>query len=446
MEFHDGDVAHEVLGTLATNEHVRIACLYTAARTPFAESQGRRPGAMPGGAAGRRDPLHRRAGPGGGLVLEQRAAGREHLRRERPARRRRPGPRPGATATLVLGVALIVALLLSSVLQRIISEPIDALVHRPSISTAATTRCAPTRRPATSSASWSTCSTRCWRTSSVPSKNASDCSRREREANRLKDEFLATLSHELRTPLNAILGWTRMLRAGQSAEEHDRARSSSIERNAQAQAQLIEDLLDVSASSPASSASTSTVDLRRRRRRRSTSSAGRRRQAASRSSRCSIPRLPMSGDADACNRSSGTCCRTRSSSRPTAARRVIAAARRRARATAVQRHGAGIDPAFLPPSSTASARPTRRARAPHGGLGLGLSIVRRSSSCTAARRGDQRGRRGGRDVHVCAAAGHAPGARGGGARRERVARSSGRELARGVGCWSWTTMTIRGRC
>ena len=65
-------------------------------------------------------------------------------------------------------------------------------------------------------------------------------------ANRAKDEFLATLSHELRTPLNAIMGWTSLLRTGQlDAETMDHA-LVVIERNAKTQAQLIEDLLDVS--------------------------------------------------------------------------------------------------------------------------------------------------------------------------------------------------------
>ena len=66
------------------------------------------------------------------------------------------------------------------------------------------------------------------------------------EANRLKDEFLAVLSHELRTPLNAILGWARMLRAGTLPEANVSRALETIERNAQVQAQLIEDLLDVS--------------------------------------------------------------------------------------------------------------------------------------------------------------------------------------------------------
>jgi signal transduction histidine kinase/ActR/RegA family two-component response regulator len=69
---------------------------------------------------------------------------------------------------------------------------------------------------------------------------------REREANRLKDEFLATLSHELRTPMNAVLGWARVLRST-NADDPTRERGlESIERNARAQARLIEDLLEVS--------------------------------------------------------------------------------------------------------------------------------------------------------------------------------------------------------
>jgi PAS domain S-box-containing protein len=66
------------------------------------------------------------------------------------------------------------------------------------------------------------------------------------DANRLKDEFLATLSHELRTPLNAILGWATMLRRpGMSPEQLARG-IDTIERNAGLQTQLIADLLDVS--------------------------------------------------------------------------------------------------------------------------------------------------------------------------------------------------------
>jgi PAS domain S-box-containing protein len=65
-------------------------------------------------------------------------------------------------------------------------------------------------------------------------------------ASRAKDEFLATISHELRTPLNAILGWGRMLRKSGLDEENFSRGLDTIERNAKLQAQLIDDLLDVS--------------------------------------------------------------------------------------------------------------------------------------------------------------------------------------------------------
>jgi len=66
------------------------------------------------------------------------------------------------------------------------------------------------------------------------------------ESNRLKDEFLATVSHELRTPLTAILGWARMLESGGIESDMAKRAIETITRNAKAQAQIIEDILDVS--------------------------------------------------------------------------------------------------------------------------------------------------------------------------------------------------------
>ena len=65
-------------------------------------------------------------------------------------------------------------------------------------------------------------------------------------ASRMKDEFLSTLSHELRTPLNAILGWAQILRSGDFDQDETTRGLEVIERNAMIQAQLIEDLLDMS--------------------------------------------------------------------------------------------------------------------------------------------------------------------------------------------------------
>ena len=71
--------------------------------------------------------------------------------------------------------------------------------------------------------------------------------RREAEtANRMRDEFLATVSHELRNPLNSILGWSRMLQRNQLDDENRLKAIETIVRNAESQNRLIEDLLDVS--------------------------------------------------------------------------------------------------------------------------------------------------------------------------------------------------------
>lgn len=70
--------------------------------------------------------------------------------------------------------------------------------------------------------------------------------RSAQEANRLKDEFLATVSHELRTPLTAILGWASMLRTNSLEQASVQQALETIERNAKNQKQIIEDLLDVS--------------------------------------------------------------------------------------------------------------------------------------------------------------------------------------------------------
>lgn len=75
---------------------------------------------------------------------------------------------------------------------------------------------------------------------------AEEAKRQAEEANRLKDEFLTTISHELRTPLTAVVGWTSMLRDGGLDDAMAQKALDTIDRNVKAQAQLIEDLLDIS--------------------------------------------------------------------------------------------------------------------------------------------------------------------------------------------------------
>jgi len=75
---------------------------------------------------------------------------------------------------------------------------------------------------------------------------ADEQSKRAEEANRLKDEFLATLSHELRTPLNSVLGWARLLASGKLDQKQTVRAVKAIERAGWAQSRLIEDLLDIS--------------------------------------------------------------------------------------------------------------------------------------------------------------------------------------------------------
>ncbi|HZS45791.1 MAG TPA: PAS domain S-box protein [Blastocatellia bacterium] len=69
---------------------------------------------------------------------------------------------------------------------------------------------------------------------------------RAEEASRLKDEFIATVSHELRTPLTSMLGWVRLLRSGKLDAGTNEKALEIIERNVKSQAQLVEDLLDIS--------------------------------------------------------------------------------------------------------------------------------------------------------------------------------------------------------
>jgi signal transduction histidine kinase/ActR/RegA family two-component response regulator len=201
---------------------------------------------------------------------------------------------------------------------------------------------------------------------------------RERDANRLKDEFLATLSHELRTPLNAVLGWTRVLRTATVPRPTQARALESIERNARAQARLIEDLLEVSrivtgklrlqvrptdlavivdaaieVTQPAAAAKQIRV-----------------------TSDIAVRPAMTSGDPDRLQQVVWNLLSNAVKFTPTGGEVAVSLRRDRGFVLSVRDTGIGIDPAFV----THMFEPFRQADGStsreHGGLGLGLAIVR----------------------------------------------------------------------
>jgi len=198
-------------------------------------------------------------------------------------------------------------------------------------------------------------------------------------ANRLKDEFLAVLSHELRTPLTSILGWSKMLLDGDVAEEMRAGALTSIYRNAKSQAQLIEDLLDISRIVTGRlSIETRPVDL--------TSVveaavAGVRPAAQLKSLTLDAKLDPLAGavtgDADRLQQVVWNLLTNAIKFTPSGGLVEVRLARAGSRVeVAVRDTGQGIAPDFLPHVfdrfRQADSSTTRR----HSGLGLGLSIVR----------------------------------------------------------------------
>jgi signal transduction histidine kinase len=237
LRFRDEVVARDTLATLAAVPRLRKACLYDEKGAFFAawrRSGAPCPPSWPG------DSVSFRAGS---LDLLQSASdktiGAVYLESDTGLLTSRL--RVQTLATLVLlAIALMVALVLSSRLQALVSAPVLALSQ--TASDVSTRGDYSIRATKVSSDELGTLVDAFNRMLQQIQQRESEL----REANRLKDEFLATLSHELRTPLNAILGWTRLLRAGAvPAGSSDRA-LEKVERNAQAQVRLIEDLLEVS--------------------------------------------------------------------------------------------------------------------------------------------------------------------------------------------------------
>jgi signal transduction histidine kinase len=200
---------------------------------------------------------------------------------------------------------------------------------------------------------------------------------RAEAANRAKDEFIATVSHELRQPLTSILGWVRMLRIGNADAAQRSHGLEVIDRNAKAQIQLVEDLLDVSRMAAAKlSIRLETVELAD-----VVEAAvdGARPIAAEKQIQltCLVDRKagPVSGDAERLHQVTANLLSNAIKFTPKGGRVDV----RLERVSVwlelrVSDTGRGIDPAFLPQifERFSQQAPARR----HGGLGLGLTIVR----------------------------------------------------------------------
>ena len=222
---------------------------------------------------------------------------------------------------------------------------------------------------------------------------------REREANRLKDEFLATLSHELRTPLNAILGWTRLLRGRALRETQVESALEKVERNALMQARLVEDLLEVSrittgklrldmrAIDLVALARTAVESIR----------------PAAEARGLTIERdferaaMPTVGDPDRLQQVIWNLLSNAVKFTPPGGRvRVSLNRRENVDVIVISDSGVGIEPSFLPNVFDTFRQADASATRAHGGLGLGLSIVRHlvevhGGSVTAESEGRDRG-------------------------------------------------------
>jgi signal transduction histidine kinase/CheY-like chemotaxis protein len=241
LSFQDPQAAGDTLATLAAVPRLRTACLYDAGGALFAAWHAAgSSGACPGQAV--EDRVTFRA-DGLELVasgyLDAKRFGRVYLQSDSGILTSRLRVQSAVTVALLL-VAMAVALLLSSSLQTLVSGPILELA-----------------RTAADVSTRGDYSVRARKVTDDELGSLVDAFNRMlrqiqqretelREANRLKDEFLATLSHELRTPLNAILGWTRLLRSGALSPSASEGALERVDRNAQAQARLVEDLLEVS--------------------------------------------------------------------------------------------------------------------------------------------------------------------------------------------------------
>jgi signal transduction histidine kinase/ActR/RegA family two-component response regulator len=383
LTFQDVDTAREGLEMLSINPHVLHACLYKPDRTLFTEvrfdhgnpSAGPCPTDLVVGARFTTDRLE---------VTEQLTRGRStggmlFIVSDLDLLTERLQTQSAAMLAIVF-LGLLLSFLLSFLLQRVVARPISSL--------AATAR---------EIADRGDYSLRATRTSDdeigvlvgafnrmldeieTSQRERADLLEREQEANRLKDEFLATLSHELRTPLNAIVGWVHLLRSTNMPDEERQHALERIDRNAHAQARLVQDLLDVSRITTGklrldihemdlATVTNNAIDACR-------PAADARKVAIV--TQFSGP-FATAGDPDRLQQVVWNLISNAVRFTPAGGKVMVSLARHDGFDTLrVRDTGAGIDPQFVPfvfePFRQADGASTRT----HGGLGIGLTIVRR---------------------------------------------------------------------
>jgi signal transduction histidine kinase/ActR/RegA family two-component response regulator len=198
-------------------------------------------------------------------------------------------------------------------------------------------------------------------------------------ANRLKDEFLATLSHELRTPSNAILGWISMLRRRQVDADRVDHVLGVIERNAQAQAQLVADVLDVSRMVTGRVALARTAVHLSQVIQNAVDSVNPAAEARNIAIGIHVPPdlAPIFGDAERLQQVFWNLLSNAVKFTPEHGRIDVRAARRDSQIEiAVSDTGAGLSPDFLPFAFERFRQADQSFTRVHGGLGLGLAIVK----------------------------------------------------------------------
>jgi signal transduction histidine kinase/ActR/RegA family two-component response regulator len=248
ITFQDPDAAGETLEMLEIHPHSQLACLYLADGRLFAFRSFRSDG----------DTCPEKPAPGISmapnrmLVTEQLTRGRDLgamllIADDLDAHTARLRTQATAVAAILIAGWLL-SFLLSSLLQRMISKPIDRLAL--TAGDIASRGDFSIRAAASDTRDEIGVLVRAFNRMldeiQKSQRERADALDREQQANRLKDEFLATLSHELRTPLNAIVGWVHLLRRNQLPADEVQHALERIDRNAHAQARLVQDLLDVS--------------------------------------------------------------------------------------------------------------------------------------------------------------------------------------------------------